>query len=138
MPGLDLAGFDAVLKEDYEKTVITLYSNKVKALNMFSKESGSWEGREVTYPLNVSRNQGVMFTSENGLLPDAGNQGYAQTKIPIRFTHGRIQLSIQVIKHSRSNKGAFKRAMDQEMSGLIRDLARDRNRAMFSDGNGTL
>lgn len=135
---LDIAAFDSVLKNDYEKTVIELLNPKVRTLKLFSKESGTWEGRRVEYPLNVSRNQGVMFTSENGTLPSAGQQGYASHQIPIRYCHGRIQLSIQVIKASRSSKGAFKRAMDQEMRGLIRDLATDRNRVMFGSGDGVL
>lgn len=138
MPGLDVAAYDAVLKDDYEKTLITLFSDKVKTLQYFSKESGTWEGRQVIYPLNIDRNQGVMFTAENGRLPDAGAQQYTQTIIPIRFCHGRVQLSIQVMKASRSSKGAFKRAMDQEMRGLVRDLTRDRNRVMFGDGTGTM
>jgi hypothetical protein len=135
---LDVSGFDAVLKEVYEKTIINLLNSRTKTLNMAKKETGSWEGRHVRYPLNIRRNQGVMATSENGTLPDAGAQAYAETQIPIRYQHGRIQLSIQVIKHSRSNRGAFKRAMDQEMLGLVRDLANDRNRQVYGFGSGAL
>ena len=135
---LDVSAYDAVLKEVYEKSIVVLLNSRTKTLNLAKKESGSWEGRQVRYPLNVRRNQGVMYTSENGTLPDAGQQTYIETQIPMRYCHGRIQLSIQVIKHSRSNKGAFKRAMDQEMSGLIRDLANDRNRVIFGTGLGIL
>lgn len=135
---LDVAAYDAALKEVYEKTIIPLLNSRTRTRNMFKKETGSWEGRKVRYPLNVRRNQGVMFTTENGTLPAAGNQQYVETQIPMRYVHGRIQLSIQVIKHSRTNKGAFKRAMDQEMQGLIRDLGNDLNRSMFGAGLGTL
>jgi len=135
---LDVAAFDAALKEVYEKTIQMLLNSRTRTRQLFKKETGSWEGRKVRYPLNIGRNQGVMFTTENGTLPAAGNQRYLETQIPMRYAHGRIQLSIQVIKHSRSSKGAFKRAMDQEMTGLIRDLSNDLNRAMFGTGKGTL
>lgn len=135
---LDISAYDAALKEVYEKTIIALLNSRAMTRNRFKKESGSWEGRKVRYPLNVGRNQGVMATSENGKLPDGGNQQYVEHQIPIKYNHGRIQLSIQVIKHSRSNKGAFKRAMDQEMSGLVRDLGNDLNRQMFGWGKGVL
>lgn len=135
---LDVSAYDAVLKEVYEKTIVNLLNSRTVTRNKFKKETGSWEGRQVRYPLNVRRNQGVMYTSENGTLPDAGNQVYVEHQIPIRYMHGRIQLSIQVIKHSRSNKGSFKRAMDQEMMGLVRDLANDANRAMYGYGSGVL
>lgn len=136
--GLDISAYDAALKEVYEKTIIVLLNSRTVTRNRFKKETGSWEGRVVRYPLNVGRNQGTMFTSENGTLPDAGNQEYVEHQIPIRYAHGRIQLSIQVIKHSRSNKGAFKRAMDQEMQGVVRDLSNKLNRAMFGYGSGVL
>jgi hypothetical protein len=136
--GLDISAYDAALKEVYEKTIVVLLNSRTVTRNRFKKETGSWEGRTVRYPLNVNRNQGTMFTSENGTLPDAGNQAYVETQIPIRYAHGRIQLSIQVIKHSRSNKGAFKRAMDQEMQGVVRDLSNKLNRAMFGWGLGVL
>ncbi|UOF78544.1 hypothetical protein [Caudoviricetes sp.] len=135
---LDVAGYDAVLKEVYEKTIQVLLNRRTRTLDMYKKESGSWEGRQVRYPLNVRGSQGVMATSENGTLPDAGAQVYVEHVVPIRYNHGRIQLSIQVIKHSRSNRGAFKRAMDQEMQGLVRDLSNDRNRQMFGWGSGVL
>ena len=135
---LDVAAYDAVLKEVYEKTIVALLNSRTRTRNLFKKETGSWEGRQVRYPLNVRRNQGVMFTTENGTLPSAGNQQYTETRIPMRYAHGRIQLSIQTIKHSRTSKGAFKRAMDQEMMGLVRDLGNDLNRSMFGAGLGTL
>lgn len=135
---LDISAYDAVLKEVYEKALIELLNSRAKTRERFKKEVGSWEGRKVRYPLNVRRNQGVMATSENGKLPDAGNQVYIEHQIPIKYNHGRIQLSIQVIKHSRSNKGSFKRAMDQEMTGLVRDLGNDLNRQMFGWGKGVL
>lgn len=135
---LDVAAFDAVLKESYEKDIVTLVNSRIKTSELFQREEGSWEGRHVRYPLNVGRNQGVMFTSENGHLPDAGQQEYVETQIPIRYCHGRIQLSVQVMAHSRSSKGAFKRAMDQEMRGLVRDLANHNNRTVFGYGSGVL
>lgn len=135
---LDISAYDAALKDVYEKTIIDILNSKTVMLDMFQKETGMWEGRQIVYPLNLSRNQGVMATTENGTLPDAGQQGYQKTIIPIKFQHGRIQLSIQVIKASKTSKGAFKRAMDQEMKGLIRDLSSDRNRQMFGYGKGIL
>lgn len=138
MAGLTISGFDAVLKEVYEKTVVDILNSKIIARQLFQKETGSWEGRRVRYPVNLGRNQGVMATTENGTLPDAGAQVYVEHQIPIRFNHGRIQLSIQIIKHSRSNRGSFKRAMDQEMKGLVRDLSNDMNRQMFGWGTGIL
>lgn len=138
--GATTTTIDAVLKEVYEGELRDILNSRVLAWKEFHKEgrSASWEGRRVRYPINLGRNEGVMATSEGGTLPDAGNQVNVETQIPIRFNHGRIQLTIQAIKHSRSNKGAFKRAMDQEMQGLVRDLGNDLNRQMWGWGKGIL
>lgn len=135
---LDVAAFDAVLKEDYEKDIIVLTNSRIKTSELFQDEHGQWEGRYVRYPLSVGRNQGVMFTSEYGSLPDAGQQEHIETHIPMRYCHGRIKLSIQVMTYARSSKGSFARAMDVEMRGLVRDLSNDLNRTMFGFGLGIL
>ena len=135
---LDVSAYDAALKEDYQKSIIDILNSRDKTRQLFQKDSSSWEGRHVRYPLQVNRNEGVMSTGENRTLPDAGNQVQVETQIPMRYLHGRIQLSIQVIKHSRNNKGAFKRAMDHEMRGLVRDLHNERNRQIFGYGDGVL
>ena len=77
-------------------------------------------------------------TAEGGGLPVAGKQGYANLNIPMRFITGRIQLTAQVMKASRSDKGSFARAMDSEQKGLVDDLARQRNRMLAYFGQGTL
>ena len=61
---LDLAAYDAVLKEDYEKDIVVLTNSRIKTSELFAKDEGPWEGRYVRYPLSIGRNQGVMFTSE--------------------------------------------------------------------------
>jgi hypothetical protein len=43
-----------------------------------------------------------------------------------------------VIKASRNNKGAFLKAVDAEMKGMVKDLKNSVNRQLFSDGSGTL
>lgn len=138
MPGATISTIDAVLKEVYQPKLKDLLNSKVIAWQLFHKDTESWEGRYVRYPVNLGRNEGVMATSEGGTLPDAGNQVFVETQIPVRFVHGRIQLTIQTIKHSRTNRGAFVRAMDSEMRGLVRDVKNDLNRAIFGWGLGAL
>lgn len=58
--------------------------------------------------------------------------------IPMKFIQGRIELTAQVMKASRSDKGSFARAMDSEQKGLVDDLARQRNRMLAYFGAGTL
>src|SRR5581483_714352 len=111
----DTSAFDAALKDVYQAEVRQQLNEQTRALNLFTKgdiEQQEWEGRQVVIALRKSRNAGTKATAEAGLLPSAGKQGYANLKIPMRFLHGRIELTTQLIKAARSNKGSFVRAMD--------------------------
>jgi len=137
-----VAGFDAVLKEVYLGPIRSQLNSKTVMLDAFTKgdvKKYQWEGKEVVIPLRNSRNYtGVLATAEGGQLPTPGFQGYIDLKVPMRFIHGRIQLTAQVMKASRSNKGAFAQAMRTEQQGLVDDLSRQRNRMLCGYGAGTL
>lgn len=135
------SGFDAALKDVYAGPIRNQLNEKTRLLDLFTKgdiEQYEWEGRQVVLTLRKSRNAGVKSTAEGGGLPLAGKQGYANLKIPMRFTQGRIELTAQVMKASRSDKGSFARAMDSEQKGLVDDIARLRNRQLSGFGAGTL
>ena len=53
-------------------------------------------------------------------------------------SYGRLRLTGQTIKLSRSNPGAFARALDREMKGLTRDLKNDLNRIYNGRGDEVL
>lgn len=135
------SGFDAALKDVYAGPIRNQLNEKTRLLDLFTKgdiEQYEWEGRQVVLALRKARNAGVKATAEGGGLPIAGKQGYANLKIPMRFIQGRIELTAQVMKASRSDKGSFARAMDSEQKGLVDDLARQRNRMLAGFGSGTL
>lgn len=101
-------------------------------------EDADWTGRQVVGSIHVGRNEGVGATVEGGRLPRAGQQAYAKTIIPAKYNYGRIELTKQVIESSKTNKGAFGRAMESELKGLVRDLGNDRERQAFGAGKGVL
>jgi hypothetical protein len=139
MTGQNLSGFDAVLKDVYGPR-IEEQLNLVCSLSDWIDEddAADWTGRQVIYPIHVARNQGVGASAEGARLPQAGAQSYADVKIPEKYNYGRIQLTGQVIKASTENKGAFTRAMESELKGLVKDMGNDRERQFFGAGNGVL
>lgn len=139
MPGQDTSAYDEVLKTVYEGDIRQLIPTKVKTLRMFEeKDATPWGGRFVEFPAKIGRNQGSGWGSEMGNLPTAGRQQYTNVRIPMRYQYGRIQLSAQVMKASQGARFAFQPAMEQEMRGLINDMASERGRAVFGDGRGIL
>ena len=137
--GQTLSAFDAALKDVYGPR-IEEQLNMTNPLTEWIDENDSsdWTGRQVTFPIHVSRNEGVGASAEGDPLPAAGAQGYAQVKIGEKFNYGRIELTGQVIKSSLQSKGAFTRAMESEVKGLVKDLANERERQCFGSGTGVL
>lgn len=98
-----------------------------------------WEGNEIVVPLHTSRNSGVKAIAiDTGLLPNAGNQGTKDAKIPIRKWSGRIQISADIMDATATDKGAFISAVKLEQDGLVKDITRQRNRGINYFGQGTI
>lgn len=134
-----LASFDAILKEFYENMVVSQIENKTRLLNSFNEVEGpTVDGRRVIFPLHIGRNVGVMSSAEGATLPTAGRQGFTDIHIPLRKTVGRINITKDVIDASRTNKGSFKRAMQVEMDGLVRDVSDYRNEMLCGYGTGII
>lgn len=134
-----VTNIDALLKDVYEGPVADQLNSETRQLNLFTKQKVQpWEGRQVVRPLRTGRNEGVLATAEDGLLPNAGRQQSAAFKIPIRYLHGRISLTAQSIKHAKSNRGSFVRTLEFELDNLVNDLADDRNRIIGNFGSGIL
>jgi len=120
--------YDAMLKDYYEGGVRTHVENKVTILSKLEKSKRKWNGRQVTFPLHLGRNQGVGARAEGAQIPAAGEQEYVESKIRAKFQYGRISLTGPVMAASQGDRGAFASALTQEIKGMRNDLRNDMNR----------
>lgn len=134
--------FSAALKNVYIEQIREQINQNTNLLDFFTESDVTqyeWSGKQLVFALHSNRNaSGVKYTPEGGGLPVAGAQGTANLLIPMTFLHGRIQLTAQVMKASRTSKGAFTTAMNLEQKGLVNDVSRQRNRALAGYGQGVL
>jgi hypothetical protein len=56
----------------------------------------------------------------------------------MKYNYGRITVSGPTIAASRDAKGAYAKAIDYEMKGLIKDISKDCNRQFWGSGQGIL
>ena len=142
MAGQTVSSFSAALKNVYLPGIREELNEKTNLLDLFTEgdlTQYEWQGSALILALHSSRNySGVMYVAEGGALPTAGSQGIVNLTIPIAHLKGRIQLSYEVMRASRSDKGSFVRAMDLEQKGLVNDVARQRNRALAGFGSEIL
>jgi len=132
----------ALTKEIYEGKLRQQLQDEVIGLKRIERTSqgvsNTVGGRYVTFPLRVRRNQGIGYRAEDGALPAAGKQGYVRANIGLKYGYGRVHLTGQVMELAESNFQSFASAMDEEMTGLKDDIAKDSARIFYGDGNGTV
>lgn len=137
-----LSTVDAILKEVYGPRIESSLQDETTALKRIERSSeGVFEtvgGKYVNFPIRVQRNHGIGYRAENEQLPAAGQQGYAEVTVPLKYGYGRVRFTGQVMQLAEKNYQAFASAMDNEMELLKDDLAKDSNRVVYSDGSGLL
>lgn len=138
MPTANRSDQDAVLKDFYLPGIRTTLNSQVFLLTQAEQNTEDIEGRDAVISINIGRNQGIGSRSELGTLPDAGAQAYVQEKVRLKYHYGRIQLSGQIIRDTRSDRGSFTRAVQSETTGMVRDLKNDLGRQAYGDGTGVI
>ena len=134
MPATQLT-LSNILKEFYLGPVQEQLNNEVMVLDLMTKTTVDWNGRVAIIPIHVSRNTGVSFASESGLLPPAGDQGYQQLQVNAHFLYGRFQITGPAM--SAAGKGganSFIGWMEAEMDKLVNDVKSASDNAMISGG----
>lgn len=135
-----LSNFDAAFRDIAAPWIVSQINYKTVAIDLAQEgESEVADGRRAIVTTHLRRNaSGVKVTPEGRLLATAGQQHYGQFVIPYVDTTLRINLTVQVIDQSESNRGAFVNALSEEMDGGIRDTVQYRNVMMCGYGSGIL
>lgn len=134
----DLTAASAVLKEDYQAPIREQLNNDNYVINKLVQKKQEATGKEFYVPLHTGRNNGIGYRAEGAALPTAGNQKYKQSTANCKYLYGTIEITGPTIAAMRNDKGAFIRAAESEMKGLLKDLKDQRARALFGDGTGKL
>jgi len=80
----------------------------------------------------------VGWRSEGGTLPSATADSYSQMRVGLAYLYGPFNISGQLLKAAKSNRGSFMRAMDEKMKRIGEAMALELNRAFWGDGSGAL
>jgi hypothetical protein len=138
MAGTTLSTLDSILKTQYLPAVNEQFNNLSVILSRLEKDYDSVVGKNFTMALHTGRNESVAGRGEGGTLPVAGNQSYKNAIVPMKYLYGRLQITGQTIKAAQTNEGAFLKAVDSEMKGLMNDFRASVNRQLWGDGTGAL
>jgi len=129
-----LLTFSDALKFDYKPKLRGQLNNSNKTLTQLEQKSDTVDvqGLYAVLALHVGRNTGVGSRAEYGTLPTPGAQGYIQARVPLKYHYGRLQVSGPTIAATRTDRGAYVRAVESESKGLKNDMLREISRQLWS------
>ena len=135
----DYSAATPILKEVYLPALQELLNNATPLLSAIEKDITPVEGGNFVVAIHRLRNNtAAIGASEGDTLPAAGQQGFVRAIVPVKQLYSRINVSGKAIAATKSNKGAFLKALESEMKYVMTDTKRGINRQLNGDGTGAL
>lgn len=138
MAGTNLTQLSGILKNQYLGPIREQFNQATVLLSRIEKDDQSVVGKNFTIPAHYGRNESVSSRAEGAALAAAGAQAYKEMIVPMKHHYGRIQVTGQTIRATASDQGAFVRAVESEMKGVVSNLRGELNRQLFGDGTGSI
>lgn len=102
------------------------------------KRTSTTGGKQFEFPLHTSRSEAVGVRAENIDIPDPQSQGYTLGYDTVNPMYGVIEISLDLMELSRSNKYAFANALKEEMTRMVSNVGAEMNRIIHGDNTGKL
>lgn len=130
---------DSALKSLYLGVVADQLNQQANPLLAQIRQSTAdvW-GKDVRRLVRYGVNGGVGAGTEEGDLPKASGNSYAQFVTTLKNLYGTIEISDKAVRASSANEGAFVNLLNEEMEGLLKSSSFNFGRMLYGDGNGTL
>ena len=135
----DYTAATPILKEVYLPALQEMLNNATPLLKAIEKDITPVEGGNFVVAIHrVRNNAAAIGKAEGATLPTAGQQGFVRAIVPVKQLYSRINVSGKAIAATKSNKGAFLKALESEMKYVMTDTKRGINRQLNGDGTGAL
>lgn len=136
---VNLTNADNALKSYYLEAVSDQLNGSVNPFfAQIKKTSENVWGKEVKKLAIHGLNGGIGAGTEDGELPSARGNHYAQFTSALKNLYGTIEISDKALKASENNSGAFVSILNSEMEGLIKASSFNFGRMLFGDGSGKI
>lgn len=136
----DLTTLFELLKEVYDPVIAEQQNLEPFTWREFDQdEETELGGKGWVFDTKQGGNQeGIGARGERDDLPEAGYQRWEQGLVSPKYCYGTFELTGQVIEAAKRNVEAFANSQTDEMEALTRDVIKDLNRQIYSDGSGIL
>lgn len=130
------AALEGLLKEVYIDGIRDQFSYGRPLDRLLTKNTRDIEGKYGVISVRLSPNASAGYRDEGSTLPDSGRQNIVTVKVPLRYLYMVGQITGQLIKASRTNRGSFARAMTDDMENCVKEIRRVSNFFNFGTGSG--
>ena len=142
MPAVDSATrstLSALLKNVYQPEIRDNVANPSAFWAEIQRKSDKIvEGSKIIDGVRLGLSQAVGARSELGTLPAAQRTPLVNAETNLKYIYGVIRISGPLMAASKTEKAAFKRALEHEVKGIKDSLRLDMARMVYGDGTGAI
>ncbi len=134
----DLSALDGLFKDVYQPGITSWVERDLPMLSRIEKgDRRHFEGRRAVIGFKEANNQKFGTRAENTVLPTAGKSTPGQMYLSMAHHYAILGLTRQVVSQSASNKGAYMKAVDNEVESAQQTMKEGLARQyVFGDGTG--
>jgi hypothetical protein len=136
--GATLSNYDEVLKTYYLDGIQDYLNNSTILKNLIEVNEKDITGKDATIEMHYGRSSGTAAVGDGGDLPTSAYQKFQTATVPMKYVYGRIEVTGPSIAATRNAKGAYGKALDTEVRGIVNDLSKEVNRMDWGAGYGLL
>jgi hypothetical protein len=136
--GATLSNYDEVLKTYYLEGIQDYLNNSTILKNLIEVNEKDITGKDATIEMHYGRSSGTAAVGDGGDLPTSAYQKFQTATVPMKYVYGRIEVTGPSIAATRNAKGAYGKALDTEVRGIVNDLSKEVNRMDWGAGYGLL
>lgn len=133
-----LTNFNAALKEVYAPGLRNAINNSNVAWAEATRNDLDIIGEEAVWSIHKGRSSSTGARAELAALPTADRQRYAKPRRKLSFQYHTVKVSGQAKHLTRSDEGAFARALEAEMKGAEVDMKNDLSRQVFGQSKAVV
>lgn len=133
-----LSTYDEILKTFYLPGIQDYLNHETILADLIETNETDISGKNATIEAHYGRSTGTGWRADGGTLPTAAYQKYKTCTVPMKYGYGRIYITGPTIAATRDERGAYARALDSEIRGIVDDYKKEVNRQMWGNGYGIL
>lgn len=133
-----LSTYQTIMKEFYLPGIQEELNHATILSDVLDVNEEDVSGKYAVIDVHYGRNTGRGVRTDTEASPTPGSQKHLQVKVPMQYFYGTIAVTVPTIEATKTDQGAYARALDTEIVGLVQDMKKEANRMRWGCGYGVV